>query len=1108
MPRVLIVDDDRFTRSVLETVFAQEKAFRDQDVTIESAADGEQALAAFRRQRADVVITDLLMPRFDGFALCQALRKEPDGDQIHLVVISAIYRDAAIAQRMRTEYRADFFAKPYQLRDMTERVAALLADGARAPRAAAAEPTAGLPGGGPLAERRLPAVLLDLLDERATGTLAVRRGAVSKSVDMVVGHPVAVESSLRDETLGHYLQRVGAITEDQHRKALQRSSEEESRLGESLIALGLLTPEVLVEHLTGQMRHKIVRMLRWPDGSWQLTPHGDSPTAPRGNALDLIATVLEGLRDSANLAAAPDYMAELEGRPLHLTQRGHRLLPMIGRYLGLEVQWDDAATLDQMSSKAGADRGQTYAILDMLWMCGGLEAEAREEGSRPGIGSDQFPTISVGELSQHSQIARGAMSSPARTEEDDDRLYALLFEEGNIPPPLPAGNEPLDLGAGIPELGAEMESGVIDVRDIQAGGPPDGETGLARRRVLSEYLRIQGLDHYGVLEVEPTANEATISAAVVEKRQRFSLDWFARFDIGRDYAKLEEIHAAIDRAFTVLLDEKARAAYDTGTAEEPFEATAAPTLEAELAFTEGEQALAAGDLAGAMPKLRKAVEAAPNEAAYRTLLGWGAFLEGKRSPRAADEARVHLNQALQLNPDHARAHEYKGIIGAELGSDDVESRFHLERALDADPSRLEALTALERIWHRRGEARPLERLYRRLIYRVAGRDVTLEASLWMKLGELYRNQLEDRESARVAFGSAARLRPDDAAAQAALADLESGGAERFYERSEMLRGHWRRDPAAAGPGLELFRAAEQSGRADAAFMAASALVARKLASEPCEELYRRFRPRFLQRAHRELGAELWDKIRHPDDNGDIGTLFELIGPALMEVFPMTLADLDVDDSMRLDEPRLPDGFVKARAYVAHMMGLPAPPVYVRSEFGRQIHVAAVDPPVLLAGDAALAAPERAELGFRLGRSMTYLWPGRAIGGSRPARFLRSALLAAWAASDPSASVEDPDGTVAELRAAIRKLHASTLREVGALVGQIVRHERTLNLSRWARALARTADRVGLLLCGDLPAAVRFAADGGVGDAADELIDFAISATHLSLRSQLGLSIDV
>ncbi|HZJ71342.1 MAG TPA: hypothetical protein VFF36_10470, partial [Planctomycetota bacterium] len=403
---------------------------------------------------------------------------------------------------------------------------------------------------------------------------------------------------------------------------------------------------------------------------------------------------------------------------------------------------------------------------------------------------------------------------------------------------------------------------------------------------------IQGLDHYGVLEIEPTAEPASIAAAVVEKRQRFSLDWFARFDLGRDYAKLEELHATYDHAFQVLLDEKQRAAYDQGTGDEALDGSAAPTLEAELAFTDGERLLAAGKLAEAMVALRKAADAAPNEAAYRALLGWGAFLEGKRTPRAADEARVHLNQALALNPDHARAHEYKGIIGTELGSDDVASRFHLERALDADPSRAEALAALEQIWARRGEARPLERLYRRLIYRVAGREAALEASLWSKLGALYRNQLEDRDSARVAFGSAARLRPDDAAAQAALADLETGGAERFYERSEMLRDHWRRDPVAAGPGLELVRAAEQAGRVDAAFMAASALVARKLANDAADEMYRRFRPRFLQRAHRELGAELWDKIRHPDDNGDIGALFELIGPALGQAFPMTLADLE------------------------------------------------------------------------------------------------------------------------------------------------------------------------------------------------------------------------
>jgi hypothetical protein len=64
----------------------------------------------------------------------------------------------------------------------------------------------------------------------------------------------------------------------------------------------------------------------------------------------------------------------------------------------------------------------------------------------------------------------------------------------------------------------------------------------------------------------------------------------------------------------------------------------------------------------------------------------------------------------------------------------------------------------------------------------------------------------------------------------------------------------------------------------------------------------------------------------------------------------------------------------------------------------------------------------------------------------------------------------------------------------------------LNLSRWARSLARTADRVGMLVCGDLPAARRYAADGGATD--DDLVEFALGADHLRLRAELGLSIDV
>ena len=61
----------------------------------------------------------------------------------------------------------------------------------------------------------------------------------------------------------------------------------------------------------------------------------------------------------------------------------------------------------------------------------------------------------------------------------------------------------------------------------------------------------------------------------------------------------------------------------------------------------------------------------------------------------------------------------------------------------------------------------------------------------------------------------------------------------------------------------------------------------------------------------------------------------------------------------------------------------------------------------------------------------------------------------------------------------------------------------LNLSLWARSLSRTADRAGLLFSGDIPAAFTGAAE--MGDLDRDLQEFAFSAAHVTLRSQLGLS---
>jgi hypothetical protein len=122
--------------------------------------------------------------------------------------------------------------------------------------------------------------------------------------------------------------------------------------------------------------------------------------------------------------------------------------------------------------------------------------------------------------------------------------------------------------------------------------------------------------------------------------------------------------------------------------------------------------------------------------------------------------------------------------------------------------------------------------------------------------------------------------------------------------------------------------------------------------------------------------------------------------------------------------------------------------------------------------------------------------------------MKRVVLAAFADAAPQAAValigDDADSLAA--RAAFDALDDDTRTKARAVVLRLVARSPSFNLSKWARGLARTADRAGLLVSGDLPAARRFAAESGDRD--DDLVDFALSSAHLSLRAELGLSIDV
>jgi len=117
MSRILLVDDDEALLEVLTM------AFTDAGYAVVTALDGAAGLAIATRDAPDAIVSDVNMPRLDGFALCRKLRAE--GDPVPILLLTS--RDNEIDEALGLELGADdYIAKPFSTRVLLARVAALL----------------------------------------------------------------------------------------------------------------------------------------------------------------------------------------------------------------------------------------------------------------------------------------------------------------------------------------------------------------------------------------------------------------------------------------------------------------------------------------------------------------------------------------------------------------------------------------------------------------------------------------------------------------------------------------------------------------------------------------------------------------------------------------------------------------------------------------------------------------------------------------------------------------------------------------------------------------------------------------------------------------------
>ena len=111
--RILVAEDDPDFRELLQLVLAQEFPGAD----IECVADGRQAVAAFDRRPASVMVLDLQMPEMDGVAVTALLRSRPQSQQVPIIVLSA--SGGSKDWQLLSSLGADrFLVKPVNLDDV------------------------------------------------------------------------------------------------------------------------------------------------------------------------------------------------------------------------------------------------------------------------------------------------------------------------------------------------------------------------------------------------------------------------------------------------------------------------------------------------------------------------------------------------------------------------------------------------------------------------------------------------------------------------------------------------------------------------------------------------------------------------------------------------------------------------------------------------------------------------------------------------------------------------------------------------------------------------------------------------------------------------------
>ena len=130
--KILVVDDEKLIVKGIKFSLEQD------GMSVDAAYDGEEALSLARENEYDLIVLDVMLPKFDGLEVCQQIR---EFSSVPVIMVTA--KDDDMDKIMGLEYGADdYITKPFNILELKARIKAILRRSARQadePSAAAAK---------------------------------------------------------------------------------------------------------------------------------------------------------------------------------------------------------------------------------------------------------------------------------------------------------------------------------------------------------------------------------------------------------------------------------------------------------------------------------------------------------------------------------------------------------------------------------------------------------------------------------------------------------------------------------------------------------------------------------------------------------------------------------------------------------------------------------------------------------------------------------------------------------------------------------------------------------------------------------------------------------